>query len=394
MSDLPAEVWDPVDVGSSSAYVIRLGTVYLVVDHGASQTVEYADQLVKALRQDSRVITAHVGALDREWSYQFTAYLPMRKSDDEDGVINGTRHFHGQRFSEPISFELRIPAKNQPKVFEDDYIPSERYFALWDGQCLMVAWEQSVDAGVGSSGGHVVEDVLQKAVDVIDLDLYVQACNPQCKYVFLHTAIRATVDQDAPTDWTLSRRTNDPYLLDVELWDGGSIEEVAQAIWWRTNSSLHDFASMKNKGRQILELEAVVRADLDRLNRLHHEKASASQRAFPARIKAYWTHRAWRRDSRFYLARLWLALGSLERLRRLWGRDATSFRRGADEQDLVALFTVDTSDEVTFVEKLDLRLVEASVEHAEDRLSSNTLALATIGGGVAGALAAAVLTAV
>ena len=373
--------------------MLRLATAYLVVPHDTTDTIEYARRLVEVLQRDPRVTRAHVGPLDRDWSPQYTAYPPMDEDTSHSTVLDATRHMHGQLFSEPVAIELRVPAKNQPKVFEYDEIPSERYLALWDGQCLLVAWEQPAADGVGSSGGHVIEEILEEAVDAIDAGLFVQACNPRCRYVFLHTAIRATIDRNATADWSMSHRSGDPYNLELVLSAGDSLPEVALTAWWRLRGSLRKFATMKNRGRQILELESLVRSDLDHLNRLHHERASASQRRFPARLGVLWTHRSWRRVSRFYLARLWLGLGSLERLRRQWSDEATSFRRTADEHNLQDLFTVDTYDEVALVEKLDLHLVEAAVEHAEGRLSSNLLALATVGGGVAGAVVAAILTA-
>jgi len=335
---------------------------------------------------------AHVGQLDRDWSHQYTAYLPIDEDADPSRVLEATRHVHGQLFSEPVSIDLRVPRKNQPKVFEDDEIPSERYHVLWDGRSLLVAWEQPLENSVGNSGGHIVEEILEQATNSIDAGLVVQACNPQCRYVFLHTAIRATADHAAATDWSVSSRPDDPWLMDVVVSSDDSLGHVSSIVWWHVRASLRAFADMKNRGRQILELEGVLRADLDQLNRLHHERATASQQSLGKRIKALWTYRSWRRISRYYLARLWLGLGSLERLRRRWTEDASRFRRTADEHKLRALFTTDTVGEMTLVEQLDLGLIESAVQHAEDRLSSNVLTLATLGGGVAGALVAAVLT--
>lgn len=379
------------------AYVMRLATAYLVVPHDASDTVAYAERIVSALQEDPRVTSATVPVLDPGWSPQYTAYLPIDRDDREhgtSGVLEGTRHVHVQKFSGPIGITLRVPAKNQPKVFEDDDIPTEHYFVLWDGEALLVGWEQSGDDYVGSSGGHVIEEILKQAADRVDAGVIVQACNPQCTYVFLHTAIRVVVDPTAATDWAIARHTEDSLLMDLVVSGGDSVVEVSLSVWLRVRLCLRPFASMKNRGRQILELERVVRGDLDHLNRLYHQRASAAQEGRITRLRAVWVHRKWRRTSRYYLARLWLGLGSLERLRREWVDDALSFRRATEEDKLHDLFTVDTYDEVALVEGLGLGLVESAVEHAGDRLSASFLAIATAGGAVAGAVAAAVVTVV
>jgi hypothetical protein len=376
------------------AYVMRLATAYLVVPHDTDDTVEYAQRLATALENDSRVLDTHLPALDPEWSPQRTAYSPVENEDDMSGVLDARRHIHFQEFSRPIEIRVRVPTKNQPKVFEGDEIASEHYLVLWDGQVLLVAWEQAIDRYVGSSGGHVVEDILQQASERAGADLIVQACNPQCTYVFLHTAIRATIDAAAPAAGSISRgqRDADARLINVVLPDGESLDDVAYSVWWRVGTAQEYFARMKNRGRQILELEHVVRNDLDGLNQLHHERARAGQAGPVARVRALWTYRRWRRSSRYYLARLWLGLGSLERLRREWSDDVMRFRRETDD-DLSDLFAVDAPGEIALVEQLDLRLVESAVEHAGDRLSANVLAYATAGGAVAGGLAAAIVNA-
>jgi hypothetical protein len=378
--------------GGDRAFVVRLATAYLVVPHDASESVEYARRLADALAQDPRVTHAIAPPqLDKDWSPQFTVYSPMEDWEDLSGVLDGRRHVHVQRFSDPIVAQLRVPAKNQPKVFESDEIPSERYTVLWDGQALLVAWSQPAGRSVGGSGGHVVEEVLEEAAERADTELLIQACNPQCTYVFVHTAIRAVVDENAAGDWSISRRADDPFLMDATLAEADSVIDAALETWARVRRSLDRFAAMKNRGRQILELERVVRRDLDELNQLHHRRAQAQQEGLRKRVGAWWSYRSWRRTSRFYLARLWLGLGSLERLKRLWVEDALSFRRATEEDNLHELFTIDTYDEVPLVEQLDLSLVEAAVEHADDRLTANALLIATAGGAVAGGVVAALI---
>jgi hypothetical protein len=53
-------------------------------------------------------------------------------------------------------------------------------------------------------------------------------------------------------------------------------------------------------------------------------------------------YRKWRKTSRYLLARLWLGLGSLERLQRQWSEERVSFRRNSEEEGLGELFVTDT----------------------------------------------------
>jgi hypothetical protein len=111
---------------------------------------------------------------------------------------------------------LDVPDKNQPKVFETDRIPSESYLALWNGVTLLIGWEQTARDYVGSSGGHVVESVLEEATERLDANILVQACNPDCTYVFLHTAIRVLPDEDA-ADWSVTPDPDDPHVLNATI---------------------------------------------------------------------------------------------------------------------------------------------------------------------------------
>lgn len=373
------------------AYVMRLATVYLAVDRDTNEGSEYASRIAESLEEDARVTHANAPDPDPDWSPEFTAYLPIDETDD--GVLEATRHFHVQRFSEPIGIHLRVPLKNQPKVFDTDRIPSEHYFALWDGVSLLVGWEQPALVHVGSSGGHIIEAILGEAAERVGASIVVQACNPECTYVFLHTAIRATVDDAVPSGWSVSLHPQDSSLLEVVMDEADDLVDACLNTWWKVCGALDAFAEMKNRGRQILELEHVVRRDLDQVNQLHHHRASAAQKGILKRARAAWEYRSWRRTSRYYLARLWLGLGSLEWLRRQWADSAFKYRRIAGEENLNDLFAIDVRDEVNVVEQLDLTLVEAAVEHAEDRISANLLALATAGGAIAGAIVAAIITA-
>jgi hypothetical protein len=69
-----------------------------------------------------------------------------------------------------------------------------------------------------------------------------------------------------------------------------------------------------------------------------------------------------------------------------------SFLRSIEEEHVQDLFTIDSYEEVRMIDELDLSLIESAVQHADDRLSSNILALATAGGAIAGAVVAGLIS--
>jgi len=377
-----------------STYAVRFATVYLTVDHDLKESAaQIARRLRDALNQDSRVLSVSVPKLDESWSHQYAPYYASEGPDDSTHLIEGTRHFHTQVFSDPLALKVHVPKKNQPALYEDSEVPTEDYYVLWNGQTLLVAWDHDDSPYIPSSGGHILEPILEEATERIDAGIYVQPCNPSCKHVFLHRALLVQADPSAPA-WSVVVDGDDPETLHVRAaTDDQSLEDMSESVWFQYGSALRNFADMKNVARKILDLEAVVRYDLDRLNSLHHSRASEAQGPWKGRISALWKQRGWRRKSRYYLARLWLGLGTLESASRFWMLERGHFVRSAREADIEPLFVIDASDETAYIEALDLTLIEASIEHAGGRLDSGALVTATVGGALAGALIASVITA-
>jgi hypothetical protein len=375
-------------------YLLRVATAYLVVphEHGAAKAdVGWADRLKDALEADPRVVSATVPTLDPGWSPHMIAYPGMEDIDDDWGIIDGVRHVHVQRFSNPVGFHMHVPAKNQPKVFQDDVIPAEDYFVLWNGQSLIVAWRQDFGSPLSSSGGHIVESVLQEACNRIDATTRFQSCNPSCQFLFVHTDIVLIPDPNT-TSWVHTPDPEDATTLLVRAPAAGDLEATARAAWRRYAQALRDFADMKNIGRRIMDLELVVRRDLDKLNGLHHRRAEAREHGVLRRVAAIWKFRSWRRQSRYYLARLWLALSSLEHMKRQWADERGHFTRTTREAGVESLFDLDASDEIDSVRELDLSLIEGALDHASARLDTSAVVSATVFGAIAGAIAAAIIT--
>jgi hypothetical protein len=286
---------------------------------------------------------------------------------------------------------IHVPKKNQPTVYQSDEIPAEDYCVLWNGQSLLVSWKLEKDTPMSWSGGHVVESILTDAAKRLDADVYFQGCNPSCPWLFVHMDIQLTMDPSAD-EWMHLSLPDSRNMLFARAPGSADLQQASIRAWRHYSSALRDFADMKNVGRQILDLELAIRFDLDRLNTLHHRRAEASQGSWWNRAKAAWTFRSWRRESRFYLARLWLGLGSLEHQKRLWRQRHAEFVTSVRYAEIEELFVIDTSDEVDSIRDLDLSIIEAALQHASSRLDTSAVVVATVGGAVAGAIAGALIT--
>ena len=377
---------------ASPMFVVRVATVYLHVAHdhsGGAPDLGLAQRLKDALEEDSRVTNAVAPALDPGWSPHVYAYPGIDSVEDAVGVLDGQRHFHAQVFSEPINLDVHVPRKNQRTVFADDEIPAEDYHALWDGRSLLVAWEQSGDSHFSAAGGHVLEQVLETAAEKVALGIQVQACNPSCDFVFVHTDLVVVADPDA-TEWT-AIPDEDLAVIYVTAPVEPELDAIANRVWLRYRGALRDFADMKNLGRQVLDLELVMRYTLDRLSSLHHARAAALNGPLRKRPAAIWHLRAWRRQSRLLLSSLWLGLGTLEYRKRRWSDARTQFMRSTHEADIGKLFELDATDEMDSIRNLDVSSIEASMEHAGSRLDASAVVLATLLGAVAGAVAGALV---
>jgi hypothetical protein len=363
-----------------------------------------ASELGRALDEDSRVTRVEVPEdLDPAWSPVFRAYPAMTDMSDQTGVHARTRHFHVQRISLPIKLWIHVPEKNQPVTHADDLIPTEDYYALWNGQTLIVAWEIERAAKFGWGGGHVVADVIEKAAKRSGCDIYVQACSRHCEHMFIHTDVLLEMVDEGPR-WEPSK-TKSRLVLQVKARGDSSVEAAASTAWRNLRNSIEDFAFMKNAARNVLDLENVIRFDLDDLTEMHLEAARRASLPWAPPWRESWRpkrwgltrgiqqyrSRHWRRAARILLAQLWLALASLEFVTRRWSSEGVRFRRSSEEARVSALFELDEIVDGTAVRELDTSLMEKAVSHAADRLDNTATAWATFGGAIAGGVVAIVI---
>jgi plasmid stabilization system protein ParE len=394
--------------GPVQRFIVRVGTFYLWVDHDHSGTGpggELARQLGEALDDDSRVTWVSVPNLDPGWNRYFMAYPSVATTGEDSGLRDGQRHFHVQAFSQPIAFRVHVPLKNQPTTHAGDKVPTEDYFALWNGESLLVAWATSSKSEIGWGGGHIVADVVETAAKKVKADVYVQACNEACDHMVVHTDLLLEMVDDGPR-WEVEPDQDHILLLEATARGKSDLESAARAAWRSLRTSLRSFAAVKNSARNVLDLERGIRVDLDQLATVHYQVAELASRPWRPPVKQawrpkawattrfieHWKARHWRRASRILLSRVWLGLGNLEVARRQWEVDYAHYRRSTRFAQIRPLFEAADLDEREHVANLDLSLMQSSTQQAAARLDNSAVARATIGGAVAGAVAAVAVT--
>lgn len=380
-----------------SVTVARFGSFVLVND--AEFAPPHHTTLEKVMEQlvaDPRVQDVeHPWRFEEDWCRQGYIY-PWSEEEDEvgAGLLAGSDRLHSLKFSTALTFQVEVPAKNQREVSGGDWIPTH-YHVAWDGWLAVVTWSfPRPSEPAPMSGGHVVREILETATKHAGFGLYVQACNPGCKYDFAHTTVRLEEDvrfDGANVQYKESSLTFAEVVAEVPP---APDEDLVAMLHMSISQSSQPFLSLKNLGQRILELEDDARRSLAILLGIDYQRALVRATGLWGRPKAYWALRGTRQEKRRGISRLWLALSSIERLRRDWTEVYLFFKRTIEEDGRELLFLSDYADEVERVESLDLALLRAGAEEVAGRLDNRTLTSVTALAGVAGAAAGGIVGAI
>jgi len=365
---------------SGKFILARVGSFALLVD-GSKKHADILKELVAALQSDPRVTT--VQWRDEEAQYSnFLRVYPSRHDGNDDRVVAGLDFRSAVELTYPIRIQLHVPTKNQPRFLSEEDPPAEDYFVAWDGYSLVVAWNQD-EPDERRAGGHVVLDVLQEAASIVDGEIYVEGCHPGCSHLFLHQTIELRDDPSVEgIDFSRGRLGHAEVVAKGE--DLADADEGALALFRWCCSAETEFAQMKNNGRRILDIERVVRSDLDQLMAVHYQRARLSTAGFTAWITGLRSMWSWRKTTKVLLARLWIAVAKMERLRRIWASERGYFERFVEERGTNLLFEGDHLDDAKAVESLDLVLIEGSLQEVGGRLDNSAIVLATAASGAIG----------
>jgi hypothetical protein len=170
--------------------LFRMGTFFWSV-HPDTDPDEAGEKLVKdvvsQLTSDSRV--TYVVPPDFEHGFCSSQTFYPSAVENFQAMMFGSDALEALEVTPPIMFRIQVPIKNQP-LREGRYadIPSDSYWAAWNGITLVVMWSQ-YDDEIPMSGGHVVIDVLRDAVAASGAKLVNQACSSGCSFKFIHSTM-------------------------------------------------------------------------------------------------------------------------------------------------------------------------------------------------------------
>jgi hypothetical protein len=88
---------------------------------------------------------------------------------------------------------------------------------------------------------------------------------------------------------------------------------------------------------------------------------------------------------------LLLSLANTETMLRSWNEIRQSFESTISEDSIGDLFGSDYSSDITAIDTLDFSHVDSSIEQVSSSLDNRAVAIATIGGALAGGLASAIV---
>jgi hypothetical protein len=280
-----AEPGSPENASGQRVIPVRVGAFFLFSDNVKPDDLRAA--IVKALEADSEVATVDVEPPEPTNDFlDETSIFPAVTDLDQKSttsLLSGGDQQRSVQFETPIPFVVSVPRKNQPTVKPDDEVAAQRYFVLWDGWIVIVAWSQR-DRLVPEAGGQIVSDILSRAVQKAGATLYVQACSPACKHLFNHTTL--LVEQVESAGEPGPRLAPAPQWNTAILQTERSVEspvKAALAVYAELGTAVERFAQMKNLGRRILDLEDLARSQLLALMRIQYQRAHV------------WEHPIWNR---------------------------------------------------------------------------------------------------
>ncbi|MEU1888323.1 hypothetical protein ABZ491_22895 [Micromonospora rifamycinica] len=354
-----------------------------------------APAIEQALASDNRVVEIAPITNRPEWVGRETMY-PSAVNSTRDALLAGM-HFHAINFSDPITFRVSVPARNQPSFRGYHDIPSDDYWVAWDGWTAFVLWPQPASAKIPRAGGQIVVSVLEDAAKQAGFELYVQACSPGCKNLFAHPDLRI---KESPSSGTFVVRDDNPtdFIVDLEVFTGSHDPlSLAHRIGEWFHYEMRTFAQYKNSSRHIRDIERIARNMVDELLELNLHKITRSQLPARKRIRGLREHRQQSREALRLIALLWFAFARIEAIKRDWLEARRALEDAISNHNIEPIFSTDRADDDAAVASLELSFIKAAVEQSATRMDSRLVANVTAIGAVfalVGALLGALATAI
>lgn len=390
--DMQQEISNEIIVARMGTFIWCLSKIQeaqLAGDDGFAVEEHWIEQVKEALVGDVRVRGVWQDELDLHYSGT-EIYYPSLDKTDENSVVEASDAFFGFHFNSPLFIEIKVPVKNQPRHHGADDVPSEDYLVCWDGVTAAVAWKQTGNR-LPLSGGHVVFSVLNEALLKTGTELYGQACSPHCRNLFFHS-IAVLQGSGNHGDDTCYERSEEHRGVDVLLPSADDLEDALTWLMLDSGGTASNFAEFKNKGRRLLDLHELAEQATAQVLALQLSEMSAAARGPWSKLRNIRRTIKRKQQTRLLLAKAWLCLAHVETLRRQWS-DNRADLGDPDNKEFVSLFLADdfARDEPR-IDLLDPETIRSALDSVSVQLGTRSVVVATVLGGLAGAVAGFVST--
>lgn len=388
----PEENLKGIFVVRTAAAVMRLpsdASPMFMSEEARSRARQAGQEVRDALERDPRVASMaevnHFSALNA----RTTEYVEV--DTKSPNVLDVLTDYLGLRLNEPLEFLVHVPAKNQPLYRGAKDLPADDYWVLWDGDTVLVQWEQA-DSSRSHSGGHIVLDVLGDAVKKAGLELSVIACSPGCLHRFLHVDF-ATFSEANSAMFDTSRSETAgsiivPWARPEDPW------ENIRKLWAAIGNIVPQYAQAKTQALAVLGMEYRARAGVQAVLEIAHKRVT--KRTAPHLVG--WVVDSFalfgsRRFTKQRMSELWVALVEIDTRRRSWADAERHLTDLCEQEGLGGSDTLKDVDQRA-VESIDVGLLRDTIQELSARREGRMLVTVTLVGAVAaliGTLAGALL---
>lgn len=397
---------------NGAVYVARMAVCGLVIAPDDIGDKVYGE-IVGELEKDPRVDTIRSAESGSNTFYQ----VPLagfesgdegdydaeeEGSDISDGCLvpDPASHIHTLSFRKPILMHIRAPKRLQEPFGDFNSIPSEEYWAAWDGLTLMVVWriledgrlrkvdERDIVRASSPAGGLIAQRVLSEAAANSGYRVQTLECSPNCNYTFSHAdMLVSTAGPDI--EILFSQELKDGNTVRVEVPAGHDPEYIAYMLLKRVDLASHAFAVIRCDSEAMQQAFFHASSDTASLLRLNYERALVVTTPFPMSLVLRWRQRRWKRDARRYIARIRLSLATIERLRSHSARYRGIYTRSA--KDAGGIFDYEFGLSVESMSTVEIAEIRSSIENLTQSFDTNALVLATAIAAIVGAIVGAVV---
>ena len=236
----------------------------------------------------------------------------------------------------------------------------------------------------------IVQQVLKDAAAKCDHDFRTIECSPTCRYTFSHAdLVLKSVGPDGETFF--HDESHDFPFTKVDLSTEYDPTDELLELYNELQFSAKAFAAMTCDTEVMTSMAELAHEDAARLLRLNYRRANVGAQRFWKSLAGLWRLRGWKRRARRYMARINLALATLEQLRSDWLQFKGIYDRSAKDENNGTVFKYEYDLSVEFISTLEIAEVRSAIGHLTESLDTRALVLATSVGAIAGAIVGALI---